>query len=744
MKNVFKARVVPLFGLIILTAIIGFAVGCSSPSEPGGEPPVQPTFVAVTNITGIPSTKLTGTDLTLTGTVQPSDATNKTITWSIAADDDNSTVPSFTGNVLKTTSEGTVKITATVVNGLTATTPYTQNFTITVSNTPPAFIPVSDITGVPAAATVNANLTLTGSVEPSDATNKAIVWSIATANALSGATVTNGVFKATAAGTATVTATITNGATATTNYTKNFTITVTDSVQPQPFNDISAAELVAKIKIGWNLGNTLDAHKGDGSSFPSDVAGMETYWSNPVTTKAMITKLKSEGFNGIRIPVTWYKVTGAAPNYTIRADWMARVKAVVDYAVDNDMYILLNTHHDEEIFKFTNAGKTASLNAFTKIWAQIADTFKDYDEKLIFEGLNEPRTKGTDWEWNGGNPEERANLNDHYQAFVDTVRASGGNNGKRILMVNTHAASASPAAVNGLIIPTDPGNTKNKIIVSIHAYSPFEFAHQYGTDDAVATWSKDNPTDVSGVTGAIDPAYNKFVVNGIPVIIGEFGSREEKAATYRAEWSEFYTKYARNKGIPCFLWDDNGWFKLFNRSNLTFYVPSVLAALMKGVNDATLPPVIEPGENGGGDPTPSPITGNMGDYRFGLDEDGVTPVYQQAVWTLSGANLTTAKAASAKLVLVFSQNPSAVMQLVWQGPDNAIWWKSNDILGNTGSPIGGTGTTWNAGTKTLTINLADALADYGSFTAQSSLNIIIAYYGVANINDLGIVSANLQ
>jgi len=364
---------------------------------------------------------------------------------------------------------------------------------------------------------------------------------------------------------------------------------------PQPFNDITAAQLVGKIKIGWNLGNTLDAHN-NGYEASTPVSTLETMWSNPVTTEAMITAVKNAGFNGIRIPVSWHKA--ADSNYNIRADWMARVVEVVDYAVDNDMYILLNTHHDEGIFKFTNAEKTESLKAYKKIWGQIADTFKNYDEKLIFEGLNEPRTIGAAYEWNGGNAEERANLNEHYRVFVETVRASGGNNGKRILMVNTYAASAEQSALNGLTIPTDSANAKNRIIVSIHAYAPFYFAHEYDTPDAVNTWSKNNPSDVAGVNRAIDNAYNTFVSNGYPVIIGEFGSRSEKDEASRAEWAEYYVSYARSKGIPCFLWDDGGWFKFFNRSAGTFYAPSVLAALMNGVK-GPLPAVIEPPSGGG-------------------------------------------------------------------------------------------------------------------------------------------------
>jgi len=738
MKNVFKARIVPLFGLIILTAIIGFAVGCSSPEGPEKEPPEEPTFVAVTNITGIPANKLTGTDLTLNGTVQPSDATNKTIIWSIS--NAGTTGASLTGNVLKTTAEGTATVTATITNGATATTPYTKDFTITVANTPPAFIPVSDITGVPTSATVNANLTLTGSVEPSDATNKTIVWSIATANALSGATVTNGVFKATAAGTATVTATITNGASATTNYTKNFTITVTGGGQPEPFG-ITAAELVAGIKIGWNLGNTLDAAHLDWLGANPTVAQMETGWGNPVTTRANIDAIKNAGFNGIRIPVSWTKAAGGAPNYTIRSDWMARVTAVVDYAVANDMYILLNTHHDEDVFKFTNANKSASIAAFRKIWEQIADNFKDYNEKLIFEGLNEPRTKGSSAEWNGGTQEEWTAINEHYQAFVDVVRASGGYNDKRVLMVNPYAASGTEAAINGLVIPTD--TVPNKIIVSYHAYEPYNFALNEGSG-AVSTWNSTSLADTNPITERVDRAYTKFVSKGIPVIIGEFGATntangtEKNNEQTRASWAEFYVSYAKSKGIPCFWWDGGtDGFKLFNRADNTFHFPAILTGLMNGVGSTT-PPI------GGGDPTPNDITGNMGNYSFGVQENEADPNYQQAVWTLTGTNLTAAKAPNAKLVLVLSQAPSASMQLVWKGSVGEKWWQFTDILGDSGNVLSATNATWNSGTKTLTLNLASALADYSDFQLQNSVKLIIAYYNGGSVNELGIVSANLQ
>ena len=353
---------------------------------------------------------------------------------------------------------------------------------------------------------------------------------------------------------------------------------------PQPFNDITAAQLVANIKVGWNLGNTLDAHSKE-SWFPSDVPGMETSWGNPITTKAMITAVKNAGFNGIRIPVSWYKASDA--NYNIRADWMARVVEVVNYAADNDMYILLNTHHDEDIFKFTNAGKVESLKAFNKIWEQIADTFKNYDEKLIFEALNEPRTIDSSNEWIGGTAEEHSNLNEHYQVFVDAVRASGGNNNKRILMINTYAASATQTAVDDLILPADTAD--NKLVVSIHAYTPYDFCSFY-SNTQTPNWSSSNSSDTGAIHSAITPAYNKFVSQGVPVIIGEFGTVNKNNEDARAAWAEYYVSYAKSKNIPCFFWDngitvdpDGEPFGIFNRSNNTFVFPKIRDALMRGI-----------------------------------------------------------------------------------------------------------------------------------------------------------------
>ena len=337
--------------------------------------------------------------------------------------------------------------------------------------------------------------------------------------------------------------------------------------------DESAAGFAAKIKIGWNLGNTLDAHPGG-----------ETSWGNPTTTKEMIAAIKDAGFNTIRIPVSWSK-QAPKPDYTINSAWMNRVKEIVDYSMENNLYIILNTHHDEDIFKFRNVDMAESEKAFQAIWEQIAYAFRDYNYNLIFEGLNEPRTIGSPNEWSGGTEEERDNLNILHQLFVDTVRQTGGNNEKRILMIPTYAASASSAAMNALTIPNDPINDIKKIVVSLHSYVPNAFTFPWG--DA-KEWNMNNSSDTGSIDDFFTRANTTFVSKGIPVIAGEFGAVNKNNEDARAEWAEYYVSYAKNKGIPCILWDNGLFFgngELFgflNRRNNTFPYQKFHAALMRG------------------------------------------------------------------------------------------------------------------------------------------------------------------
>jgi len=360
---------------------------------------------------------------------------------------------------------------------------------------------------------------------------------------------------------------------------------------PRQFNDITATQLVANITVGWNLGNGLDVIPETPQQvldFRNNftISQMESFWGHPPATRANIAAVKNAGFNAIRIPVSWSNAVDS--NYNIRADWMARVTEVVNWAVENDMYIILNTHHDEEIFKFTNREVEASLRAFAKIWEQIAHNFRNYNEKLVFEALNEPRTKGVSHEWTGGNAAERTNLNRHYQVFVDVVRASGGNNDKRILMINSYGAHGIAAAVNGLVLPND--TVPNKLVVSIHAYEPVGFTYSQSWH-TTSNWRSNNSRDTRAIHDIITPVYNRFVRNGIPVIIGEFASWNKNNTADRAAHAEYFVNHTKSMGIACFWWDASD-MSILNRYTSTFDFPEIVNALMRGagVNAPVLPP----------------------------------------------------------------------------------------------------------------------------------------------------------
>lgn len=217
------------------------------------------------------------------------------------------------------------------------------------------------------------------------------------------------------------------------------------TIEAKQIPDKECFRFVKDMKTGWNLGNTLDAYS-QGKMYGDDISS-EEIWGNPVTTKEMIDTLKNTGFRTVRIPVTWHNhVTDDGNGPVISEAWLDRVQEVVDYAYDNGMYVILNTHHDntaniegEGGYYPDTAHAEESDRYIRGIWTQVAERFKDYDEHLIFESLNEPRLAGTDYEWNfnAGVAECKdaaGSINRLNQLFVDTVRATGGNNVERYLI----------------------------------------------------------------------------------------------------------------------------------------------------------------------------------------------------------------------------------------------------------------------------------------------------------------------
>ncbi|MDO5558202.1 MAG: cellulase family glycosylhydrolase [Oscillospiraceae bacterium] len=326
----------------------------------------------------------------------------------------------------------------------------------------------------------------------------------------------------------------------------------------------TAADIVSRINVGWNLGNSLDVYD----------AESETGWGNPKTTKQTIDTVKNAGFNTIRIPVTWSDHLNGSQ---IDAAWLERVREVADYAVSNEMYVIINMHHDDMVWLDpTYSQRDEDTKTFSAVWKQIAEKFKDYDEHLLFEGLNEPRVVGSPGEWNGGTDEERDVINGYLDTFVQTVRSTGGNNTYRCLIVTTQAASITETALNGLSLPSD-----DRLIVSIHSYSPWEFA---GTDEKCTDTDWGTDQDKKNLDSEFDRLKDKFVSRGIPVIIGEFGADFKNNDTDRARYYEYYIKSAKARNIKCIVWDNGNKdeFGLLDREHNTWFNNQIIESIMNG------------------------------------------------------------------------------------------------------------------------------------------------------------------
>ncbi|WP_294406943.1 glycoside hydrolase family 5 protein [uncultured Ruminococcus sp.] len=335
-----------------------------------------------------------------------------------------------------------------------------------------------------------------------------------------------------------------------------------------PMTVTSAKDLVAQMKVGWNLGNTMDATGGSGID-------AETSWGNITTTKMMIDAVKNAGFNVFRLPVSWG--THLDENYNVDPAWMDRVQEIVNYGIDNDMFVILNTHH-EEWYMPVESDVDEDLKELEALWTQIAERFKGYNEKLIFEGVNEPRLRGDGAEWTG-TTESREIVNKYAKTFVETVRATGGNNADRCLMVTPYAASSSATNMQALEIPED----SDKIIVSIHAYLPYSFALDTAGTDVY------DPNDKS-IPDLFENIKYYFLDNDIPVIIGEFGSVNKMNDEDRIKCVTDYLTTAKEYGVPCIWWDngtrvgDGENFGLLDRTDCTWYFPGIMEAIQNVVN----------------------------------------------------------------------------------------------------------------------------------------------------------------
>ena len=356
--------------------------------------------------------------------------------------------------------------------------------------------------------------------------------------------------------------------------------------------DLPSYRFVRGLAAGWNLGNTFDA-----SNVPRlrDELDYESAWAGVKTAPEVFQALKAAGFQTVRIPVSWHNhVSGA--DHRISPPWLARVRQVVDMALAEGLHVILNTHHDvEEAYLYPDEAHLGSSSTYLRaVWAQLAEAFAQYDERLIMESMNEPRLKGTGLEWWLDPEDPRSGeavrcVNRLNQVFVDTVRAAGGENARRYLMVPGYAASVQGCLHEDFLMPREPQGLKDRLILSVHAYTPYPFALQdpreKGSRDR---FSADSPFDVQEIAAFMDQLYSRFAPLHIPIVIGEFGARDKGGNLQsRVDFTAVYVALARARGIPCVWWDNHAFqgdgelFGILDRRSFRIVYPQIVRAMIR-------------------------------------------------------------------------------------------------------------------------------------------------------------------
>lgn len=364
------------------------------------------------------------------------------------------------------------------------------------------------------------------------------------------------------------------------------------------FEDLNQSQIVEAMGPGWNLGNQLES--------VTDNVPEETNWGNPVITEKLIQSVKAAGFKSIRIPVSYFAKIDDDKDYTIDSKWLDRVQEVVDYCIKNDLYAVINIHGDgyntiDGSWLLCNGkNQTEIKKKYKKVWKQIAERFKNYDEHLLFESMNEE----FDGSYSEPNKEYYQNINDYNQIFVDTVRETGDNNTKRWLIIPGWNTNIDYTAGDyGFKLPTDQYRDKpidkeeQRIMISVHYYSPWDFC---GGENGVITQWGNEADDPSKTSTTCDETYMKnqlnlmkttFADKGYPVFIGEYGSIDKTSYDseneyYRAYFARKLCQLSRKNGCIPMYWD-NGYngvhgFGLFDRTTCEVTQPVIIDAIMEG------------------------------------------------------------------------------------------------------------------------------------------------------------------
>lgn len=343
-------------------------------------------------------------------------------------------------------------------------------------------------------------------------------------------------------------------------------------------SSLTSQEIVSSMTIGWNLGNTLDScqadRDGDGVINEHVADGEEpdeTLWGNPPATKELFQALLDSGVNAVRIPVTWRDHIDDQGN--ISETWLNRVQEVVDYAYNLGMFVIINVHHDgggDPQFGawICNAATDyeGTLARYNTLWAQIADRFKDYDHRLIFESMNEVGFDSL------STKKAYQTLNDLNQEFVDLIRSTGGSNPTRHLLIAGYWTDIVKTCDSRFVMPQDPAG---RCIVSVHYYTPWDFC----TTNIKNEWG--TAAEQSEMERLITMMKTNFVDKGIPVIVGEYAAsgNDFNSCVF---FCEKLVNLCHDYGIATFLWDNgNG---QFDRSTNTWRSEQMHSALLRAVS----------------------------------------------------------------------------------------------------------------------------------------------------------------
>ena len=422
-----------------------------------------------------------------------------------------------------------------------------------------------------------------------------------------------------------VAANISNARTATISYTMvvNDSTSITEAVainQEAGATDAdmskTAMDVAALMYPGWNLGNTMEAGN-SANNWKNAGIGSETAWQSAKTTQQLIDLVKASGFKSVRIPCAWVMghITDAEA-CTIDADWLARVHEVVDYCIKNDLYVIINQHWDGGWIEHDGLTAATDVDAtkakLTKIWTQIANSFKNYDERLIFAGMNEPGVGGGDANTLLGTADLANRIAEYEQTFIEAVRATGGNNAKRVLVVQGPNTNIDNTVAHNYMAKLHDSAT-DRLMVEVHFYDPYQFT-DLGEDKDWGKyylyWGKNNKGGDADRTA--DSKYNEdyveaqmkkmktnFFDKGYPVLIGEFGANQRMAigtdALHDNSVKDYYKAVvtsAINNGCVPVAWDTNAGLPsmtIFNRAAVKVSNANMLESIQEAAKTAAWP-----------------------------------------------------------------------------------------------------------------------------------------------------------